>query len=392
VSKNGQAVHLSWGFANMSSISAPDADLGGLMPSPRGRRRRASLLVASAAAAAATVLGALPAVAAAAPSPAATGTAQAVAGQVDLDAQLLPGLLGGLRVTGPNGLDVPLVNLSLGEADAPNANGDSANFTNSVVRLRDDLISTLHLPGPEADLIKADAVSGTARVINGAGGYSQAYATVANLRLFLPLVNLPGASADNGILKVDLVSAQATCVPGQKPVASAKMPTTVQLLGRDIPVPLTGDVALNVPGVADIDVHLAPTTTVDGAGASSAVEARVTVNALGLAKVSGAIVLAKASCTTAGAAAGSGMPTGQASSANSAAGGTTTGTAPSGKSTSSTVAPAALDEKASTGALAHTGASGSLMPIAIVAVVLVLGGGGLMVFLRRKAAGLPPKE
>lgn len=393
MSKNGEAVHLSWGFANMSSISAPDADLGGLMPSPRGRRRRASLLAASATAAVAAVLGALPAAAADAPSPAATGTAQAVAGQVDLDAQLLPGLLGGLRVTGPNGLDVPLVNLSLGEADAPNANGDSANFTNSVVRLRDDLISTLHLPGPEADLIKADAVSGTARVINGAGGYSQAYATVANLRLFLPLVNLPGASADNGILKVDLVSAQATCVPGQKPVASAKMPTTVQLLGRDIPVPLTGDVALNVPGVADIDVHLAPTTTVNGVGASSAVEARVTVNALGLAKVSGAIVLAKASCTTAGAAAaGSGTPTGQASSPNSAAGGTTTGTTPSGKSTSSTAAPAALDEKASTGALAHTGASGSLMPIAIVAVVLVLGGGGLIVFLRRKAAGLPPKE
>jgi hypothetical protein len=368
----------------MSSISAPDADLGGLMPSPRRRRRRACLLAVSAAAA--TVLGALPAVAADAPSSATTGTAQAVAGQVDLDVQLLPGLLGGLHVTGPSGLDVPLVNLSLGEADAPNASGDSANFTNSVVRLRDDLISTLRLPGPEADLIKADAVSGTARVINGAGGYTQAYATVTNLRLFLPLLNLPGASADNGILKVDLVSAQATCVPGRKPVASAKMPTTIQLLGRDIPVPLTGDVALNVPGVADIGVHLAPTTTVNGVGASSAVEARVTVNALGLAKVSGGIVLAKASCTTpAAAAAGSGTPTGQASSSNSAVGGLTT-------SATSAAAPAALDEKASTGALAHTGASGSLMPIAITAVVLVLGGGALLVFLRRKAAGLPPKE
>ena len=370
---------MSWGFANMSSISAADADLGGLMPSPRRRRRRASLLVASAAAAAATVFGALPAVAADAPPLlAATGTAQAVAGQVDLDVQLLPGLLGGLHVTGPNGLDVPLANLSLGEADAPNANGDSANFTNSVIRLRDDLISTLHLPGPEADLIKADAVSGTARVISGAGGYTQAYATVTNLRLFLPLLNLPGASADNGILKVDLVSAQATCVPGQKPVASAKMPTTIQLLGRDIPVPLTGDVALNVPGVADIDVHLAPTTTVNGAGASSAVEARVTVNALGLAKVSGAIVLAKASCTTPGAAAaGSGTPTGPGLVVE-LRGRRYDDRAPRrrAKPTSATAAPAALDENASTGALARTGASGSLMPIAIIAVVLVLGGGG----------------
>lgn len=372
------------------------------MPSPRGRRRRASVLFASlaSAAVAVTALGTLPAAAADAASPS-SGTAQAVAGQVNLDAQLLPGLLGGLHLTGPDGLDVPLVNLSLGEADAPNANGDSANFTNSVVRLRDDLISTLHLPGPEADLIKADAVSGTARVINGAGGYTQAYATVANLRLFLPLLTLPGAGADNGILKVDLVSAQATCVPGQKPVASAKMPTTIQLLGQDIPVPLTGDVALNVPGVADIDVHLAPTNTVTGAGASSAVEARLTVNALGLAQVSGAIVLAKASCTTPGAVAagssggsGSGTtpPSGQSSSSNSASGGTTSTTTTSAdKTTSAKADPAALDAK-STASLAHTGASGSLMPIAVIAVILVLGGGGLVMFLRKKAAGLPPKE
>ncbi|MEY9890768.1 LPXTG-motif cell wall-anchored protein [Catenulispora sp. MAP12-49] len=368
------------------------------MPSSFRRRRRASLFFASAAALAVTAFGALPATAASsAGSNPSTGTAKAVAGQVDLDVQLLQGLLGGLHLTGPNGLDVPLANLSLGEADAPNANGDSANFTNSVIRLRDDLIDTLHLPGPEADLIKADAVSGTARVINGPGGYAQAYATVANLRLFLPLLTLPGASADNGILKVDLVSAQATCVPGQKPVASAKMPTTINLLGRDIPVPLTGDVALNLPGVADIDVHLAPATTVNGAGASSAVEARVTVNALGLAKVSGAIVLASASCTTpSAAAAGGANPTGQPPASSSAPGAGTTTTAaaaPTSKAGAVTTSPAALDANAdTTGALAHTGASGSLMPIAIGAVVLVVGGAGLVLFLRRKAAGLPPNE
>ncbi|MEY9862368.1 hypothetical protein ABH935_008013 [Catenulispora sp. GAS73] len=372
------------------------------MPSPRGRRRRASLLFASAAALAVTAFGALPAAASDASSPTTssgssqTGTAKAVAGQVHLDVQLLNGLLGALHLTGPNGLDLPLADLSLGEADAPNASGDSANFTNSVVRLRDNLISTLHLPGPDADLIKADAVSGTARVINGPGGYTQAYATVANLRLFLPLLNLPGASADNGILKVDLISAQATCVPGQKPTASAKMPTTIQLLGQDFPVPLTGEVKLDVPGVADIDVRLAPTTTIDNAGASAAVEAQVTLNALNLAKVSGGITLASASCTTPGAvAAGSGAPSGQASSSNSAAGGTTTTTTTSkpkaAAAAATTAAPAALADNQA-GALAHTGASGSLMPIAIVAVVLVFGGAGLLVFLRKKAAGLRPKE
>ncbi|WP_370345474.1 hypothetical protein [Catenulispora sp. EB89] len=364
----------------------------------------------SAAALAVTAFGALPAAASDASSPTTssgssqTGTAKAVAGQVHLDVQLLNGLLGALHLTGPNGLDLPLADLSLGEADAPNASGDSANFTNSVVRLRDNLINTLHLPGPDADLIKADAVSGTARVINGPGGYTQAYATVANLRLFLPLLNLPGASADNGILKVDLISAQATCVPGQKPTASAKMPATIQLLGQDFPVPLTGEVKLDVPGVADIDVQLAPTTTIDSAGASAAVEAQVTLNALNLAKVNGGITLASASCTTPGAAAagsGTGTPSGQSSSSNSAAGGTTTTTtstaaakpkaAAAAVTTAAPAAPAALDES-QTGALAHTGASGSLMPIAIVAVVLVLGGAGLLVFLRKKAAGLRPKE
>ncbi|WP_194916072.1 hypothetical protein [Catenulispora rubra] len=380
------------------------------MPSPRGRRRRASLLFASAAALAVTAFGVLPAAASDASSPTtSTGTAKAVAGQVHLDVQLLNGLLGALHLTGPNGLDLPLADLSLGEADAPNASGDSANFTNSVVRLRDNLISTLHLPGPDADLIKADAVSGTARVINGPGGYSQAYATVANLRLFLPLLNLPGASADNGILKIDLISAQATCVPGQKPTASAKMPTTIQLLGQDFPVPLTGEVKLDVPGVADIDVQLAPTTTINGAGASAAVEAQVTLNALNLAKVAGGITLASASCTTPGAAAaGSGTPSGPASSSNSAVGGTTTTTGTTGTTgtskpqaaaaaaavtttTAAPAAPAALADN-QTGALARTGASGSLMPIAIVAVVLVVGGAGLLVFLRKKAAGLRPRE
>jgi len=377
------------------------------MPSPRGRRRRVPLLFASAAALAVTAFSVLPAAASAAPSPS-PGTAKAVAGQVDLDVQLLPAVLGGLHITGPNGLDLPLADLALGEADAPNAGGDSANFTNSVVRLRDNLIDTLHLPGPEADLIKADAVSGTARVIRGSGAYTQAYATVANMRVYLPLVTLPGASADNGILKVDLVSAQATCVPGQKPVASAKMPTTVNLLGHDIPVPLTGDVALHL-GVVNADVHLAPVTTTSQAGASASVEARVTINGVGLANVSGAVVLASATCTTPGVtAAGGGTTTGPGTpttttSSSSAAGGTATTPAktpttsaaakPAGSSggTGSTV-PAALSEKTNTGDLARTGANGSMLPVAVIAGVLVLGGAGLMVFLRKKAAGLRPPE
>ncbi|GAA1975526.1 LPXTG cell wall anchor domain-containing protein [Catenulispora subtropica] len=368
------------------------------MPSPRTHRRRRLTSLAAGVAVTAAALGAgLPAHAA---DPTTSGTATAVAGKVDLDVQLLNGVLGALRLGGPDGLDIPLANLSLGEASAPNASGDSANFTNSVLRLRDNLIDELHLPGPEADLLKADAVSGTARVVNGPGGYSQAYATVANLRLFLPLLQLPGASADNGILKIDAVSAQATCQPGQKPSASAKLPTTIVLLGRQIPVPLSGDIPLDI-GVAKLDVHLSPVSTTDTKGASAAVEARITVDAVGLAKVSGAIVLASAACTMPGAAAvGSGATTGATGSGTGPAAGTPTTTAVGGTSVTTGTANGSAGGATSPGnaagngdkALAATGASGSLLPIAGIAAVLVLGGAGLLVYLKRKSAGAPPED
>jgi hypothetical protein len=324
---------------------------------------------------------------AAAPDPT-LGTATATAGQVDLDLQLLGGLLGSLHLTSPSGLDVPIANLVLGQAVAPTAAGDAANFTNSVLRLRDDLISTLHLPGPEADLLKADVVSGTARVTKDPGGYAQAYATVANLRLFLPLLNLPGADPANGILKIDAVSAQATCSRGQAPTASAKMPTTILLLGHQIPVPLSGDIPLDV-GVAKLDVHLAPATTTDSAGASAAVEARISVDAIGLAKVSGAIILASASCTNPTAAsAATGRQPGSQSSTSASTDGTGVGRKPAaGATTSIAAAPAADAAKQNSGTgtpLAETGQSPIIWPMAGIAVVAILAGVWLM-RLKRKA-------
>lgn len=372
------------------------------MPSScRSRRHRLLTWAAGAGAVAVTVAGTIGGAASAQASSApSSGTATAVAGKVDLDVQLLNGVLGALQLGGPSGIDIPLANLALGEASAPNANGDSANSTNSVLRLRDDLIAKLHLPGPEADLLKADAVSATARVINGPGGYTQAYATVANLRLFLPLLTLPGASADNGILKVDAVSAQATCLPGQKPSASAKLPTTIVLLGRQIPVPLSGDIPLDV-GVAKLDVHLSPVSTTDVGGASAAVEARVTVDAVGLAKVSGAIVLASAACTMPDAAAvGSGGTTSPAAGSKAGGGATTPGgangatTSGAASATGAVAATSAATSSAPAGngdqALAATGASSSLLPIAGIAAVLVIGGAGLLFYLKRKSAGSPP--
>lgn len=360
----------------------------------RFSRTTAAAAIAGAAVVSAGTASAAPAAAATTPtaSPSPLGTAKATAGEVDLDLQLLGGLLGALH-PGGSGLDVPLANLVLGHVAAPTAQGDAANFTNSTLRLRDDLINQLHLPGPEANLLDADAVSGTARVTEGPGGYAQAYATVTNLRLFLPLVTLPGADAANGILKIDVVSAQATCAQGQKPVASAKLPTTVQLLGRQIPVPLSGDIPLHL-GVADVDVHLSPTTVQDASGASAAIEARISINAVGLAKVSGAIILASAACTSpraaGSAASGGGNQGSRPAGTTGTSGGTKTG-ARAGTATIATGAqPAPAAATAGTGPLAagnaadggtplaNTGTPVIIWPIAGGAVAVVLAGAFLM--------------
>lgn len=378
----------------MSCMASADSDLAGTTRGATVRTRRllgalaASAMAGVAWAAAAVPVSAaapLPMSAAAAPS---LGTAEATAGRVDLDLRLLGGLLGALQLTGPNGLDVPLANLVLGEASAPTADGDAANFSNSTLRLRDDLISTLHLPGQSADLIKADVASGTARVVKGPGGYAQAYATVANLRLFLPLVSLPGADAANGFLKIDAVSAQATCAAGQRPTASAKLPTTIQLLGRQIPVPLTGDIPLDL-GVAKVDVHLSPVTTTDASGASAAVEARISLNAVGLAQASGAIVLASAKCTPPSADSALQNPPGTSSTGSTAqqarSGATTQAAAPAGTSL-----PAAAAGNAAAGSgtpLAETGASKMIWPLAAVAVGAILAGVALVVLRKRMSRG-----
>lgn len=401
-----------------------------------GRGRRGAFGVAAVAILGATTLAATPGSAAAQGS-SSLGTATATAGAVNLDLRLLGGVLGPLHLGGAGGgLDVPLSGLVLGQASAPTADGDAANFTNSTLRLRDGLISTLHLSGDSADLIKADAASGTARVVEGPGAYAQAYATVANLRLFLPLVTLPGADASNGFLKIDAVSAQATCVPGQKPSASAKTPATILLLGHQIPVPLNGDVPLDL-GVAKVDVHLSPVTTSDTAGAAASVEARISVDAAGLVSAGGAIVLASATCTSPVLPAAASAPGGSTS---SAPGGTTGGTSGAqgtsaqagggqsvagganqgsnagaanqgstaqdatgqvaadqgadqgvlGQAPTSALAAGPAADAAGQGPMADTGASGDLLPAMGAALAALIGGFYLVRFYRRRRAASDP--
>jgi hypothetical protein len=210
------------------------------------------------------------------------GTATATVASVGLDVRLLPVL---------GGIDVPL-DLTLNQQSAP-TDGTDVNSTTSVLRLRDGLLNLV--PSSQSpNLIDADAASSTVRTT---ATYSQAYATLSNVRLFLPFLALPTQYADDGVLRLDAVSAVATCNAGQKPSAEAQLPAEVTLFGQNVRVPLDGSLNVSVPLLGSISLRLGPTTSTSDSSAAASVAASLDINVLGLAEVSGTITLASASCT-----------------------------------------------------------------------------------------------
>jgi hypothetical protein len=215
------------------------------------------------------------------------GTATATVAQTSLDVKVLPGLLGG------SGLDLP-INLTLHQETAP-TDGTLVNDTSSVLKLRDDLLGALGLPAQSADLIKADAVSDTVRTTPG---YSQAYVTLANVRLFLPLLSLPSSVSSDGALRLDAVSAVATCVAGQRPTAQFQLPAQLTLFGQNVQLPANGTATLSLPLLGSITVQLGPQTITTATSASAAVRASLDINVLGVAELTGQVTLASATCTS----------------------------------------------------------------------------------------------
>jgi hypothetical protein len=212
------------------------------------------------------------------------GTATATVAAVGLDVRLLP-------VLGAGGLDVPL-NLTLNQQTAP-TDGTDVNQTVSALRLRDGLLNLV--PSSQSpNLLDADVASSTVRTTST---YSQAYVTLANVRLFLPFVALPSSYADDGVLRLDAVSAWATCNAGQRPSAQFQMPAEVTLFGQDLRLPDNGRLSVNIPLLGSISLRIGPSTSTSASAAAASVAASLDINVLGLAEVAGTITLASASCT-----------------------------------------------------------------------------------------------
>lgn len=219
---------------------------------------------------------------------AALGTASAKVASVGLDLRVLGGLLGS------SGLDVPL-DITLDQASAPQ-DGTSTSSTTSLLQVRDGLLGALRIPAQDADddLLKADTASSTVRTLPT---YSQAYATAANVRLFLPFVSLPAVDASDGVLRVDSVSAVATCDAGARPTAATQLPAQLTLLGHDLQLPDDGEARISIPLLGSIDVQVGPQTSVTATSATATVAASVDIDLLGLLHISGQVTLAQASCT-----------------------------------------------------------------------------------------------
>jgi LPXTG-motif cell wall-anchored protein len=144
-----------------------------------------------------------------------------------------------------------------------------------------------------------------------------------------------------------------------------------------------------VEGIGTVDLALEDATTTNSTGAATALRLTYTVNPanLNVAKVSGEIVLAEATCTMAG---GSGANTGGSDSAGSDGGateGSSTG-ASAGSNGGEGGDSAGNQPSTQTGDgenLAETGGNSATPIIAGVGGALVLGGAG-MYLIRRRAA------
>ncbi|MBM9505651.1 LPXTG cell wall anchor domain-containing protein [Streptomyces sp. KK5PA1] len=257
-------------------------------------------------------------------------------------------------------------------------------------------------------------------------GHQQAegFARLADAQVHLP--GLPLLA----LVQVDALTSRATCRVGAHPTASSTL-AGVTVLGRRIAAHAIGTTNVVVPGVGTVRLDLTPTTTTSATAAATALRLHVHINplSLGVADVTGDVVLAEATChtpqqsgstsggtttgqtggSTAGSSGGStgsggtssaGANGGQTSgssagnSAGNSAGGSTSG-ATGGSSSSGTSGPAGATASGGTGGrtrtgtdpggnLAETGSSSAMPYVALGATGLVAAGAVALVLTNRR--------
>ncbi len=293
--------------------------------------------------AAATVLAAGPTALAGAGSAHATtdqGRASAVVLRTGLDVSLLN-----------KTVNVPLA-VSLNEVQAPR----SAEKTALTAQL--DGVDR----GRPFSVLRADVADAKATVEAGKAEGSTHLVHAAVHVPGLPLLSL---------IELQEVSSKATCAVGEKPVATANLLGSVNVLGKKVTLTAGGPTEVKVPGVGEVRLDLSKTETTTRTAAASALELKVSINPLQLnvAEVEGTLTLAGATCETPAApAAQQAEPSEPAKPADSAE--PVTEVKPQG-------APAEAG-------LAETGGSSTTPYIAGGAVALLAAGGGAVVLSRRR--------
>jgi LPXTG-motif cell wall-anchored protein len=232
---------------------------------------------------------------------------------------------------------------------------------------------------------------------------ANAHRSVGDVKLVGVRAYAPGLPA-NPLLSADLLKATASCETGKKPTAKATLADNVTVLGKPVAVNGPGNQHVEVPGVGTVDLVLEDATTTDSTGTATARRLKYTVTPakLGVAKASGEIVLAEATCAmpngSGGAHDGSGSDgsgsdgsNGDGSDSGVAEGGSSDGQS-SGESAGSTSAEGTDSAGNQVGTqtgeedlnLAETGGNSATPVIAGVGGALLLGGAAAMYLIRRR--------
>ncbi|MFJ9539748.1 SCO1860 family LAETG-anchored protein [Streptomyces sp. NPDC101225] len=197
------------------------------------------------------------------------GSADAAVLRVGLDVSRLGGL-------GP----VPL-HTSLNEVHAP------ATAEKKTLDIKLDAVEG----GRPVSVLQADVATAKAQVTHDA---AKASTHLVHARVHVPGVPLLA------LVEVEQVTSTAVCKAGEKPFATSAIPGPVTVLGRRIPLTVSGTQTVEAPGVGTVRLDLSRTATTSRTAAATALRLHVSVDPLKLnvASVEGTVTLAEASCTS----------------------------------------------------------------------------------------------
>jgi hypothetical protein len=152
-------------------------------------------------------------------------------------------------------------------------------------------------------------------------------------------VHLPGLPL-LPLVELDAISSRAICRVGHRPTASSQL-AEVTVLGRTVWLKAVGTTELDVPGVGRVSLDLTNTVTTSSTAAATALRLKVRIDplSLGVARVTGDVTLAQATCrtpqpggSTSGGSSGGGSGSGGASNGGASNGGAASGGSGSGGS------------------------------------------------------------